>query len=225
MYLLLQLFIWNQQPLFFFFKRAAALTNKSLSWVALNSLGTKHAGSPPQYVLCTFTEHSSYTTRQPIDHCQTQRWPRFIKLRLRVHNKYTRTRRASQIGAGRASGKEQLKEKESQTPGSRAKETSRWLCLPDQDQVFLLKSFTLLPCKLCCGFKHRQTLPTTFPYGRPHLHASRSPRAPRTLAHFLRSEKWWHFSKVISNNLCVVCVCVPVCVWKQPYLLFRPNYF
>ena len=144
---------------------------------------------------------------------------------VKRHNKHrrTRTRRASQRGGGIASGKEQLK-KERQTLGSQEKETSRWFCLPDQDQVFLWKSFTALQCKLCCGFKHRQTLPTTFPRGRPHLQASRRPCVPLTLVHFLRSEKWWHFSEVISNNLCV-CACVPVCVWKQPYLLFRPNYF
>ena len=144
-------------------------------------------------------------------------------VKRRNKHRRTRTRGASQRGGGIASGKEQLKKKESQTLGGRDKETSRWFCLPDQDQVFLLKSFAVLPCKLCCGFKHRQTLPTAFPRGRPHLQASRRPCAPLTLAHFLRSEKWWHFSKVISNNLCVWCV--PVCVWKQPYLLFRPNYF
>lgn len=113
-----------------------------------------------------------------IDHCQTQRWPRFIKLRLRVHNKYTGTHKKGITDGWRKGTREgAAKGRESQGSGSRAKETSVILPARSGSGLFF-EIFHIIAVQTLLRF---QTLPDAphhvSPRGHLHLHAPRSPCA------------------------------------------------
>lgn len=196
--------------IFFFFFVACSCSYKQICLgLHLTAQGPHSAWEAlPQYISLHIYRALSYTTRQPIDHCRAE-MARFIKLGLRVHNKYTgtHTRRASQMGGGRAPGKETAKGRESQALAAEQRRRGN-SALPDQDQVFLLKSFTLLQCKLYCSFKHRQTLPTISPWPPAFTCTTPSPCA----SHFPLTSWGVRNGGIFKSDFSTICacVCVPV---------------
>lgn len=151
-------------------------------------------------VLCTFTKHSGGTTRQSIDHCQTHRRPRFIKLRLRVHNKKQtnkiKIKHAHKKGIiARLSVTGRKKKMQKERPSATEKGAPQWFCLLDWDQaadpsvsfqiVHIIAVKTFLRFQTQTDALHQVSLRTACIYMRNAACVQ-----ALTLAHFLSSKKW-----------------------------------
>ena len=122
-----------------------------------------------------------------------------------MHNKYTRTRRASQIGAGRAPGKERLKEKESQSPGSRA------VTLPAGSGSGLsFEIFHIIAVQTLLRFQTPTDAPRHVSPWPPAFTCITQPACPSHFSSLPEEREMVTFLK--SDFKQFVCVCVCACV-------------
>ena len=132
-----------------------------------------------------------------------------------MHNKYTRTRRASQIGAGRAPGKERLKEKESQSPGSRA------VTLPAGSGSGLsFEIFHIIAVQTLLRFQTPTDAPRHVSPWPPAFTCITQPACPSHFSSLPEEREMVTFLKSDFKQFVCVCVCVCLCACESSHIYY-----